>query len=328
MPKKNFGDQFKESFISKRMRSLEKFMQTLILDPILKSSPIVYDFLTIESEGDFNAKRNAYNKLHAPMHIREIKSITGEINIGISQDQETYFLNIKDNANTNEVLLKKISMAYKTLCDQMMSLSQQMKDISDLWTELYKISEEYVDNENIIDSYKVLSKLMIDWGESQKKQSTIVALDIREYFKFLKNEFRSMKFLISKVDLNKAAYYSGEERLAQKKEVLYKRGDITKWELDPNDLENKQELVTNKDSAVLKMLPRETKHVFELKLFYGYYLNQIIDEYQRIRDMNGKRHKERIFSYAQSHSSIIAELHVTLADLISYFTEGEFKSSS
>lgn len=328
MPKKNFGDQFKESFISKRMRSLQKFMQTLLLDPLLKSSTIVYDFLTIETEADFNVKRNAYNKLHSPMNIREIKSTTGEISIKISSEQETYFSNIKDNANINEALLKKISMAYKTLCDTMNVLSQQMKDISDLWSEIYKTSEQYVDNQNIIDSYKVLSKLMSDWSESERKQSTLVALDIREYFKFIKNEFRSMKFLISKVELNKSAYYSGEERLFQKKEGLYKRGDLTKWELEPNDIENKQELLINKDTAFSKMLPRDTRHVFELKQFYGYYLNQIIDEYQRIRDMNGKQHKDRICAYAQSHSGIIAELHVTIADLISYFTEGGFKSTA
>lgn len=321
MPKKNFGDQFKEVFISKRMRSLEKFMQTLILDPMIKNSQILFDFLTIESEQEFNAKKAEYNKLRSPVYLNEIRSLTGEINLSISNERETAFNNIKENGNQNEQLLKRATMAYKLLNDEMLAVSQRMKEISQIWDQLYELANKYEDDNNVTDTYKVMTKLMNDWAESQKKQASLLSIDIREYFKFIKNEYRSIKALVSRVDLHKSAYYNGEDRLFQKKEYLYKKQDIVKWELDPNDLENKGDLYRDKDRCFTKMLPKETKHVKELKQFYGYFLNSIINEHSRLKKINGTNHKNSLITYSQSQSNIISDLHVTIADLISYYND-------
>lgn len=321
MPKKNYGDQFKEVFISKRMRSLEKFMQTLILDPMIKNSQILYDFLTIESEQEFNTKKAEYNKLHSPVYLNEIRSLTGEINLNISNESEIAFNNIKENANQNEHLLKKVSMAYKVLNEEMLAVSQRMREISQIWDQLFELATKYEDDNNVTDTYKVMTKLMNDWAESQKKQASLVSIDIREYFKFIKNEYRSLKVLVSKVDLHKNAYYNGEDRLFQKKEALFKKQDIAKWELDPNDLENKGDLTKDKEKCFTKMLPKETRHVKDLKQFYGYYLNSIISEHSRLKKINGKRHKSRVVTYSQSQSNIISDLHVTIADLVSYYND-------
>ena len=41
LPKKNFSGRFNENFISKRMRGLEKFMNGLVIDPLMKTSPML-----------------------------------------------------------------------------------------------------------------------------------------------------------------------------------------------------------------------------------------------------------------------------------------------
>ena len=50
IPRKIYGDRFNEFFISKRMRFLEKLMQGLAVDPLIRNSQILYDFLTTENE--------------------------------------------------------------------------------------------------------------------------------------------------------------------------------------------------------------------------------------------------------------------------------------
>ena len=49
----------------------------------------------------------------------------------------------------------------------------------------------------------MLSKLMNDWGESEKKQSILIDVELKEYFKYIKNEFISYKdvtlFIISSI---------------------------------------------------------------------------------------------------------------------------------
>ena len=63
IPKKNYGNRFNEAFVSKRMRTLEKFLKSLTQDPLIRNSQILYDFLTIGNDEEFNKKKNEYTKM-------------------------------------------------------------------------------------------------------------------------------------------------------------------------------------------------------------------------------------------------------------------------
>ncbi len=56
--------------------------------------------------------------------------------------------------------------------------------------------------------------------------------------------------------MNKNAYYKAETRLTQKKEDLFKQGNIARWEISPEELKkiDKNELLKNKDYAFSKMM--------------------------------------------------------------------------
>ena len=323
IPRKNYGDRFNEFFISKRMRFLEKFMQGLAVDPLIRNSQILYDFLTTENEQEWNNKKANYNKLRAPVKLSEIKTITGEMKLDISDAQETYFANIKDNANNNEVLIKKLLVSYKALLLSMIDTSNKMHETSEVWKQLFQNSQKYLENPQVTEVYSTMSKLFEDWAESEKRQASLINLEIREYMRYIKNEFRSMKELVTKADFNKTTFYKAEERLIWRKEDLFKRQEITRWELDPSELSNKLKLIQDKEYAFSKMLPKDSQHVLELKQWYGYYLNRIIDEYERIKDLNASRHRTRILSFSKSNTDIITDLHVAHADLISFFTENK-----
>ena len=62
-------------------RSIEKFMHYLSLDPIIKNSQILYDFLSIENYDDFTKKKKEYEVITPCNDIQDFKSITGEIDI-------------------------------------------------------------------------------------------------------------------------------------------------------------------------------------------------------------------------------------------------------
>jgi hypothetical protein len=76
-----------------------------------------------------------------------------------------------------------------------------MKEISDIYSHLYEISENSSDvnitiiikNPTVRDTYRMLNRLMLDWGDSFKKQSVLIDLELKEYFKFIKNEFINLK---------------------------------------------------------------------------------------------------------------------------------------
>jgi hypothetical protein len=62
------------------MRFLEKFMESLVANPVTKNSQVLFDFLTIENENDFNNKKKDYAKLKSPTKLSEVKNVEGEVN--------------------------------------------------------------------------------------------------------------------------------------------------------------------------------------------------------------------------------------------------------
>ena len=42
------------------------------------------------------------------------------------------------------------------------------------------------------------------------------------------------------------------------------------------------------------MLPNETKKVINYRNFYAFYLNSVIDEYNRLKELNGQRNKNTV----------------------------------
>ena len=319
--KKNYGNRFDEHLISKRTRSIEKFFQSLLIHPVIKHSKILYDFLSSDKEADFIKIKNLYNKEQYPTCIGDIKSDNGFINVSVNQKKETYFENIKDNAMINEDIMSKITKSYKELMNIFKSASEKLKEISDLWKGLYMKSTKYFESSYTSETYNILSKLMDDWASIQTRQSFLVNSDIREYIRFVKNEFSGVTQLAERVDNNKVVFSKAFEKLKATKENLFKAKDLTQWDLTKEDLDNKLSLLQNPTLAYTKMLPKETKKVNDLKNFYGMYLNSIISEYERLRFLNGKRHKENVINFCKQFSQLLTDFHVSVADHLAYFDD-------
>ncbi len=201
-----------------------------------------------------------------------------------------------------------------------------MKEISELWKDIYKKNLKYYEKPNTTTSFDILSKIMLDWCEINKKQKIIINEGIREYFRYIKNEFHAIKELSLKVDNNKLIYCKAYDKLIALKENVFKQ-DISSWGLNSVDMENKSQLLTNKSLAFSKMLPRDTKKVDELRHHYGFYLNSIISEFERIRELNAKRHKNNINTFIKNMTESLNDFQVYLTDRASYYDDNKDESN-
>ena len=250
-----------------------------------------------------------------------MKTLEGEIKITVTKEKEMYLQNIEDNCDINEELLQKVTKAYKSLILLMGQTSEKMKEISELWKLVHQKSVKYYDIHNTSQTYNILSNVMQSWAEAEKQQIEILNLKVREYFRYIKNEYHSMKELGDRVESNKQIYKKAFEKLYINKEKLFKEQDLLQWGLSPKDLNNKIMLLKNKELAFSKMLPTETKRVNQFKEFYGSYLNSIISQYERIRILNAKRHKDNINVFIRQLSDCLTDFHVSLADRLTEFSE-------
>ena len=100
--------------------------------------------------------------------------------------------------------------------------------------------------------------IIINLGDSNLKQSSLIEYELKEYFNYIRKEFISFKDIQYKVDTNKEAYYKAESKLKLKKDELFKLGNVTKWDMNFEDLKkyDKSEYLKNKDLSISKMLPK------------------------------------------------------------------------
>ena len=295
---KKYGEKYTEEKANKRTRALNKFLDCIIEHPTLKHIGILYDFLSINSVEDFDESKKKYlskidseEKTEEKLSLENIKNISGKIKVSINKEKEVYFMNIKDNTKLNESIMIKINKSYKNLIQILQSATDKMKEISNLWKLLYDKSLKYYDTTYTSESYKVMNKIIEDFVISETKRINIMNTNIREYFRFMKNQFHVLNELASKVENYKEKYNKAMEKLKEDKEKLFKEQDINSWGLNENDLKHKDIFLKNKELAFNRMMPEESKNVLNIKNVYGVYLNSLIDEYERIRLSNGKKNK-------------------------------------
>ena len=296
IPKKNkiVGDNFAPPINLKRGRFLEKFMNYLASDPIIKNSQIFFDFLYIGAETDFNSKKKVYEKVKSLSDVNEFRNENSKVEIMINSEKENYVENIKDNITNNINILKKINTSFKLLYDEVNAVTTRLDEIASLWAQMYKSSQKYFDHNTSCECYKQLSNLFVNWSKILKQQNNVVNVDIREHFKFMRKNFGAMKDLTNSLETPKSNYNKASKNLMYKKDDLFKRNDTAKWELDPHDKIEMSKILNNKKAAFPLICKKETLNVIGLKEFYGLILNRIISEYERMRELNANLSKNII----------------------------------
>ena len=314
IPKKNKigGDRFKEQFLEKRTRTLEKFLNLLLQDPNIKSSKILYDFISIEQDNQFNDAKKSYNNYKPPQQLKDYQTVTGKIDIKVDEGNEIYYQNIKNQTELNQELLSKLNKQLKLLNNEMNMVVTRLAEVAKCCEELFNHSVKFEQSDDIKISYYQLNEMFKQWSEALKKQNQIMFMNIREHFKFSKNIFKSMKDLINSADNYKQIYNKAKKNLISKKEDLFKKGDTSKWELG----DNKDKInVLEKTIALPNMLPTETNNVNNIRQMYGYYLNGVNNEFERIEKIMSNSHKENLIENAKKEITIISELFKSISEI-------------
>ena len=323
IPKKGkiSSDKFDETFIAQRMRFLKRFLDWLVASPVIKNSKLFYDFLSIASDEEFAKSKIEYQKMDKPMNIKEFHCATKNMDVSVTEEKEERFIKIYNSTINNELLFSNLNFSLKQLKVQFNNLIEQMEDVQKIWEIIYINNKKFSESPAISSIYEKMNKLFTDWGSLLQKQSQLIFVDIREYFKYIKNNFRDMKESLYTVEGLKNDYYRLEKNLINKKEDLYKRGEVEKWEIDPQEKTNKISLVQDKLSALFKMCSKDTKRIVQRKIYYGYYLNQLLEENERIKSYYTGLHKENQMNFCQNLTDIMNDFRKQLYDIMTGLTK-------
>jgi hypothetical protein len=220
------------------MRNLERFLNYLLKDNLVKNSKIFYDFLTLEKDDDFEKQKKIYNKLKSPTEIREVKTLDGKLKIQVTEQSEKYFNKIKCNAALNETVLKQINDTFKLLKLEMNATITRISSFFPMFDKLIKIRKSYLPNNILSQSYMQLKNIFTSWVDILKKQNNFFLKDVKEYLKLLGGNYHHMKELTELVDEQKNYYRKISRNLIAKKIDLYDNRDAADWQLDAQDKKN------------------------------------------------------------------------------------------
>ena len=306
IPLKTLQGNANDHKIEKRMRALERFLNSVVTEPLLKNSNVLYDFLTIEKESDFENVKKNYDKYNFPTLLEKMQTRTGKIIIDttILKDPKTYS-DIRENFTKNQTILTQIVQSYKELFKEMKQVSNRMLEICEYYKNLYQLSVKNGENTNLCKSYQSIQILMQNWGYTELQSALNIDLEVREYFKFVKLEYNSIKELYEKYDYYKNLYLNSKEKLINKKEKLFKEGNVNEW-----DLPKGEEIdITDKDKVIKKMLTNENNKLHNIKLFLFYYATSLKSEFERLREIIGYQNKEKFKHFYSNNSKVIDELN-------------------
>ena len=290
-------DKHDDNFIKKRMRFLERFINYIIKDETIKTSQILYDFLTIKNYEEFINKKKQYEKIKIFnfIDIKDRKSLSGELNIKINKEKETYLENVKDNTIYNSNLFKKLNSNFKTLNDEFSHVIKRLEIISDIYKQIYEVSNKYLDLNIIKESYSQMEIMLKNLGNNFNKIKSFINSEIKQYFKFIGNNYICLNEMIQNVEISKNNYIKLSKNLINKKNEIYKK---------------------DKSLPKNKILPQETKNSIKNKMIYGFYLNEIIKEYEKIRKINSYFHKRKICFFCKEQITICSEYTRILGDIL------------
>ena len=299
----------------KKIYFIEKFLNGIALHPILRNSKIFYDFLSMQDVKKFVKLKNEYDKMPSPLISRKVKNLDGQMKVYFNEENEIYYDRIKSKLINQEIIYDKLIYHYKLLLININQTISQMKDISNIWKDLFNQKNDYFESQLTSGIYESYIKIMDKWAILQNDQCKLIINSIKKYFRFTKEEYNGFKDLSLIVDNNKKKYYDKSKKLLYAKENFLAKMAKEKEQdniKDNNKIENNEELEFN------RLMSKDILKLNEYKVDYGSYLNFYIGEYERLRDLNDTRFKDNINKFVKDLSGQISGFTFNLGEILSF----------
>ena len=285
--KENQDDFFKEC-----TRNLEKFMNYLLSDEIIKNSQLLYDFLCKEDYKEFEKIKKEFENTTPNNDIQNYQSVNGKIDININVDKEKKFEAIKNYCFENERLFRQLTSNLNGIEESFNHIMKKLKESALIVDKLYNLTNKYYSKEiSQKQIYMQMKNMFLSLENALKKEKDVIKIDIKENFNFFSKNYSNFYQLIKKVEDSKRIYEKEEKDLVSLK----------------NDLYNKSHQINqiNEEVDLSKLLPKNTEATLEMKKNYGFYLNKTLTEFERMKISDIELFNNQIIKSFKSQVNII-----------------------
>lgn len=286
-----------------RIRYINKFFEAICRKKILRSSLILYSFISLPDD--------KYNKLKAKKDVYTLNksmdnlvNYSGKLTFDLTKEKAIYMNALSRLLNPTITHFDKLNTAIERLANDFNNISIHTKELSEIIAVLEVEAKKLKFQDNIRKAYGYLSDTFYKLSSVFTQQKQIFNSDIKEYFDFMKMEYNQIISLSKEFDVCKNNYEDYVTKLHDKKEMLYQTKNITKWEMDPEDLTDFETLKDNKKLAYEKMCYKENIEAESMKKKLTLVINVILSQYEKVK----KYQDERIIDFIEKFSEKYTKL--------------------
>ena len=322
LPKKKIGNRrFEEDFIQKRIKGLQNFLDEILKNENIKTAEPLISFLSLTERNFFEQQMKIINPKNINTDsILNIKTFNGKTQIADMENEllnnisnKNYFNSVVNFFNSQKDEIKEIKNNLNEYSSLMLKASNHLEKIElgfNRLNQYYNKANLAKDICNVFEQYQIFCK---NWKRIHINQTTIIKNKLKEYFKFIKNKGESLIELIKKQNEVQSEYDKIKENLNNKKENLWKKMDISKWEMNQMAQIDSALLFRDKNYAFSKMCFQETMLVNNKGDLLGfYYLNNILN-IKKVIDNIEKYSVENLVNFSK-------EIEPTVTDVVNVWS--------
>ena len=318
LPAKKIGNKrFTESFIKKRMKFLNTFMNNVVKSESFKASEILISFLSYTDRGKFESKFKEFQTKTPSPYVEEYKTLDGIITISLDEKNEKYFKNINKYFSLQATILDRTNYNLKALNHNLKVVEELVKVIQKNFEVMHALNTRVMMKPTITNTYEEIAHFFKNWGNIMTKQRLLIKNHMKDFFKYVNLEGKAYSELIVRREELKNKYDSENQRITAKKEKLFSTGDINKMEINTEDKSiNGERLIKDKPYAFENICYEDTKGLERLNNQLGYANKMNMRELRKLI-------KEYIGRFVDNLAEFNKGFYPTISDLLNTWTNIE-----
>jgi hypothetical protein len=276
------------------MRDFNRFINSILENPLLRSNEIIEDFLTKNQEL-FHFIKLKYKNFSKLVNLNDFRTLNGELDITYYSEQLSPN-NILENIDNKRKILKDINTNLKNAISCMDNLNKYLDTLSKLFFDL---KNEYQYKQNKFDSFDTLGRFCKNTSNFYTDKKKVFDEKIREYFKYLNSELKELKNLCNdsqyaKINLEKQE--NSLNNLEKTKGTNYKNEALYNYEFQKKKIE--------------KNLAQRTCNFLR---------NRALEEFERIINTHYQRTEKYFYNLGKDILDIIQKEYSTSSQIIKCF---------
>ena len=284
------------------MRDFNRFINSILENPLLRSNEIIEDFLTKNQE-TFHFIKLKYKNFSKLVNLCDFRTLNGELDITF-YSQQLSPNNILENIDNKRKILKEINTNLKNAISCMDNLNKYLDTLSKLFFDL---KNEYQYKQNKFDSFDTLGRFCKNTSNFYTDKKKVFDENIREFFKYINSELKELKNLCNdsqyaKINLEKQE--NSLNNLEKSKATNYKNEDLYNYEFHKKKIE--------------KNLAQRTCNFLR---------NRAFEEFERIINTHYQRTEKYFYNLGKDFLDIIQKEYSTSSQIIKCFDISKNKNT-